>query len=236
MCFVEKKAYPVKKKVKTVILPADYKTTYSSITKIDKTKFSELSAKLLAKIATKDEHMIYEKYKFTQIFKNDNKLLNIFFEVFLNIKQKHVVYNLLHMKNPTKSMTLLTNMNDHNGVSHLEKNSVKQSKFINDLVTLMGLTSCHDIKTVIEKKVIVNKVVPYFEKHYESICESFYLTVKPLNDVDNKYKYFVHFLRTIFIRWCGCSISINEIDKHANIAVNYVFKGWNFYEHIKVLS
>jgi hypothetical protein len=219
------------------VLPANYKTTYNKIIDINKDTFIEIIDKLKNGTATKDEYLSCEKYKFSHYIDNEihiKQKSTLFFEVFLKPTQKHIIYNLLYAKNHAACMLLLKDLNEDAAITYLEKNSDQQMKIIDDLVKIMKLNHCHDVVTVIDKTTIKKEVDAYMDKNYVVICSAFCLTAKPLNLVNNKYVFFLNLLRNIFIKWCGCGVSVNEFDKHTKGAINYILKGHSFYDNIEI--
>jgi len=224
---------------KKIVPETEYESNYKSIETIDRKKFIDIQTKIKNKCASEKEKLSYEKYEFIQYFDNSmetDKMADIFYKVFLRSSQKHIIYNLFYAKNSTTTKMLITDLEQKESIIGLQKFTSQQKVIIDDLVKLLGLEHCHDVETVIEKNIVVDKISPYFDKHYEAVCSAFCLTAKPLKLTNNKYVFFLNLLRNIFIKWCGCGISVNELDKHTKGAINYIFKGVSFYEHIKKLS
>ena len=224
---------------KKIVPETEYESNYKSIETIDRKKFIDIKTKIKNKCASEKEKLSYEKYEFIQYFDNGmetGKMADIFYKVFLRSSQKHIIYNLFYAKNSTITKMLITDLEQKESIIGLQKFTSQQKVIIDDLVKLLGLEHCHDVETVIEKDIVVDKISPYFDKHYEAVCSAFCLTAKPLKLVKNKNCLYFGILRNVFLKWCGCGISTHELDKHTKNAINYIFKGLSFYEHIKKLG
>ena len=217
-----------------------YGERYDDIPDIILDKCIKIKHQINNKKSNSLDKMCVEKYEFKKLFKcgMDSEILgNIFFNVFLRTNKRQIIYNLYGMKNKKFVDKFVNDIDKNEQVLELQNFSSVQSAIIEDLVLLMNLNHCQDTETIIDKATIIGPVNDYLIKNYQKIYTFFGLSGKALDNDDVKRKsQLFNLLRTIFNKWSGCNICGNDFNSDTKNAINYILKGVNFYENLRIIS
>jgi hypothetical protein len=195
---------------------------YKNISNITKEQFKIIKQKIERKIATKDEKLQYEKYRFTRSFKYDTNedLLIMIWNQFYNVSQvnKKYFFNIKDEKRYTPQ-----EVREREQYKKLALVRAVQMENILNIIQILELKSSQDVETIITYNKILELreiIIPQIEELNDLFEFRDYKKNENNKQNESDFRTTVIFLKKIFKFWSGCNLEMDEKTKNKKITLN----------------